>query len=124
MARKAARKKVVSRRRQPDPAFRPAVHGERVKAQRNALGWNLDKLGADSRVHSTTISEVERNKKELTGLSIVRLAAALDVPTDYLLAVRDADFIPVWRAWPDLADEAKLMIAALVKASSKVEKSK
>lgn len=69
-----------------EPLAATRVFGERVRAQRQLLGWTLEQLGDASGLHWTYIGQVERGSRNLSLNNILRLAAALDVNPAVLVA--------------------------------------
>ncbi|HUR52159.1 MAG TPA: helix-turn-helix transcriptional regulator [Mycobacteriales bacterium] len=55
------------------------VLGERVRAQRHALGLSQEGLGDVSGLHWTFIGQVERGRRNISLHNLLRLAAALKV---------------------------------------------
>jgi transcriptional regulator with XRE-family HTH domain len=66
-----------------------AEFGRRVRAQRLKRGWSQERLAQEVGLHMTYVSSVERGERNVTLLSIVRLAQALGVNAGLL--VRDLE---------------------------------
>ena len=63
-----------------------ATMAERLKGLRKERGWTQKELQAMSGVPYTTISRIERgNPRQINTNTLVALADALEVTTDYLL---------------------------------------
>jgi transcriptional regulator with XRE-family HTH domain len=60
--------------------------GERLRALRQARGWSLDRLAAESGVSRAMISKVERGESSPTAVVLGKLSAALQVTMSELLA--------------------------------------
>lgn len=71
----------MARRRKPayfrDPPLQ--VFGKRVRALRLARGWSQEHLAHRAERHSTYVSSIERAERNVTLLTMLRLAEALDV---------------------------------------------
>jgi transcriptional regulator with XRE-family HTH domain len=65
----------------PTPALSPATKtfGERVRAQREALGKSQEQLAADAGLHWTFVGQVERGRRNLSLHNILKLAQALRI---------------------------------------------
>ena len=57
-----------------------------MRAARDARGWTQEDLAAESGLASVQISRIERGKREIRLLTLVRLINALDMPAEELLA--------------------------------------
>lgn len=77
--------------------------GDRVKAERLALGLSQKQLGSMSGLSQTTISDIERGRN-VSSSEIIPLARALKVPADWLADGRD----PKYPHRPDDRDAALL----------------
>lgn len=66
---------------------RIGIRGDRVRAARTALEWSQFELASRSQIHPSAISQVEKGVKELNALSVVALAKAMAVSSDYLLGL-------------------------------------
>ena len=53
--------------------------GARVRVRRTELGWTQEQLAERAGLHFTYVSSVERGERNVTLLTIVRLANALDI---------------------------------------------
>jgi transcriptional regulator with XRE-family HTH domain len=60
--------------------------GERLRTERRARGWPLDRLAAASGVSRAMISKIERGESSPTAVVIGKLSAALEVSVPELLA--------------------------------------
>jgi transcriptional regulator with XRE-family HTH domain len=65
-------------RRRDEPGLQDRF-GERVRTRRLELGWSQERLAEESGFHWTYVSSVERGERNVTLMTIVRLARALDV---------------------------------------------
>lgn len=61
------------------------LFGNRLAALRKELGWSQEKLALDSGVARSYLSGVERGRRNISLLNIVRLATTLDYPAKELL---------------------------------------
>ncbi|MCK6479126.1 MAG: helix-turn-helix domain-containing protein [Planctomycetes bacterium] len=68
------------------------IFGERIRALRLARGWSQEKLAGLADRHLTYVSSIERAERNVTVLTIHRLADALGVDPGVLLT-RDAGHI-------------------------------
>ena len=77
---------MVQRRR----ATRPSREfGRRVRALREERGWSQERLAERAGLHPTYVSSVERGERNVTLLSILRLAGALRAdPGDLVRGMR------------------------------------
>lgn len=67
----------------PFPAA--AVFGQRVRLRRERRGWSQERLAYETGLHDTYIGRIERGHQNLTLLSILRIAAALQLDPGTLL---------------------------------------
>ena len=58
---------------------------ERIKQRRKALNMNQTELAERTGITQTTISAIEKGKNDTTCSVIAKIAAALNVSTDYLI---------------------------------------
>jgi transcriptional regulator with XRE-family HTH domain len=56
-----------------------AEFGRRVRAQRQARGWTLEGLAEQAQLDWTYIGSIERGRRNVSLLNILRLAQALGV---------------------------------------------
>jgi transcriptional regulator with XRE-family HTH domain len=61
------------------------VFGQRLRAQRKEQGWTLRFLAARAGVHWTYLGQVERGERNVSLLTILRVAKALDLDPGVLL---------------------------------------
>ncbi len=59
--------------------------GERIRRLRTAWGWTQNQLGVRAQRHWTFISQTERGERNVTHLSLLSLAAALEVDPGVLV---------------------------------------
>jgi transcriptional regulator with XRE-family HTH domain len=59
--------------------------GIRMKSKREELGWSLRKLGEESKVSASFLSDVENSKAVPSMKKAADIAAALNVPISWLL---------------------------------------
>ena len=71
------------RRARPDVRER---FGDAVRARREGLGLTQEELAGRAGIHRTYLSDVERGGRNLSLVTIERLAAALDVTMSELFA--------------------------------------
>lgn len=72
----------------PDPQNHPEylkLIGLRLRGTRKAKGWGLDALAEESGITKTGLWQIEKGQSEPMAKTLVALANALDVTTDYLL---------------------------------------
>jgi transcriptional regulator with XRE-family HTH domain len=62
----------------------------RVREERLALGWTLDRLSAESAVSRAMISKIERNQCSPTAVLLARLAGAMNLTLTSLMSERGA----------------------------------
>ncbi len=68
----------------------PRFHGERVRALRHRRAISADDLGRKTELSIRHIYRLEGNERpNVWGVTIARLALALDTTTDYLLGLTD-----------------------------------
>ncbi|MGI8912684.1 MAG: helix-turn-helix domain-containing protein [Chloroflexota bacterium] len=65
--------------------------GRRVKELRAARGWSQERLAEESSLHRTYVAQVEVGLRNLSLVSIVRLARALHVPAAAIFGLIDQD---------------------------------
>lgn len=74
------------------PSPRPnIVFGQRLRAVRKERGWTLRFLAARAGVHWTYLGQVERGERNVSLLTILRLAKALSIDPGVLLKGLKAD---------------------------------
>ena len=67
------------------------VFGQRLRAVRKERGWTLRFLAAKAGVHWTYLGQVERGERNVSLLTILRLAKALGIDPGVLLKGLKAD---------------------------------
>jgi transcriptional regulator with XRE-family HTH domain len=67
------------------------VFGQRLRAVRKDRGWTLRFLAAKAGVHWTYLGQVERGERNVSLLTILRLAKALGIDAGVLLKGLRAD---------------------------------
>jgi transcriptional regulator with XRE-family HTH domain len=67
------------------------VFGQRLRAVRKERGWTLRFLAAKAGVHWTYLGQVERGERNVSLLTILRLAKALSIDAGVLLRGLRAD---------------------------------
>jgi transcriptional regulator with XRE-family HTH domain len=65
-----------------------AVFGERLRAERRARGWPIERLAAASGVSRAMISKIERGESSPTAVVLGKLSAAFELSVSELLAPR------------------------------------
>jgi len=75
----------MSNPKNPIDANTLILFGNRLAALRKELGWSQEKLALDSGVARSYLSGVERGRRNISLLNIVRLATTLDYPAKELL---------------------------------------
>ncbi len=68
--------------------------GERVRAQRLALGWSQMRLAEEAGLHFTYVSSIERGERNVSLHNILRLAAALSVDAAVLVGGLQSELPP------------------------------
>jgi len=63
-----------------------AAFGERLRAERHARGWTIERLAAASGVSRAMISKIERGESSPTAVVLGKLSAALELSVSELLA--------------------------------------
>lgn len=58
--------------------------GRRVRRLRRARGWTQDRLSAETGLHRTYISRLERGEQNVTLVSVGKLGVAFDLPLSTL----------------------------------------
>ena len=61
------------------------LFGKRLANVRKDLGWSQEKLALDSGIARSYLSGVERGKRNIALLNIVRLAETLGIPAQELM---------------------------------------
>lgn len=61
------------------------IFGEQLQALRLSKGWSQEKLALVAEIDRTYVSSVERGRRNISLLNILRLAKALGVPASHLL---------------------------------------
>lgn len=61
------------------------LFGKRLASLRKELGWSQEKLALDSGVARSYLSGVERGKRNIALLNIVRLAETMGIPSQELM---------------------------------------
>jgi transcriptional regulator with XRE-family HTH domain len=64
-----------------------AVFGERLRAERRARGWPIERLASASGVSRAMISKIERGESSPTAVVLGKLSAALELSVSELLAL-------------------------------------
>lgn len=60
--------------------------GDAIRARRQALGMSQEALADAARINRTHMGEVERGKRNISFMGVVKLAKALDTKTSDLIA--------------------------------------
>ena len=68
-----------------------AAFGERLRAQRRARGWPIERLAVASGVSRAMISKIERGESSPTAVVLGKLSAALELSVSELLTPGGAD---------------------------------
>jgi transcriptional regulator with XRE-family HTH domain len=68
-----------------------AAFGERLRAQRRARGWPIERLAVASGVSRAMISKIERGESSPTAVVLGKLSAALELSVSELLTPEVAD---------------------------------
>lgn len=64
--------------------------GDRMREVREELGWTLDHLAEKAKISKGFLSEVERNKRDISSEYLLRIADAMGASLDYLLRGAEA----------------------------------
>jgi transcriptional regulator with XRE-family HTH domain len=75
-----------------------AAFGERLRGERRARGWPIERLAAASGVSRAMISKIERGESSPTAVLLGKLSAALELSVSELLAPRASLVVPGGRA--------------------------
>jgi transcriptional regulator with XRE-family HTH domain len=59
--------------------------GDRIREVREGLNWTLEQLAEKSKTSKGFLSEVERNRRDISSEYLVRVANAMGASLDYLL---------------------------------------
>jgi len=62
------------------------ILGERIRTKRNELGLSQERFALESGIHWTYVGQVERGQKNLSLHSLLRIAEALGVTPESLVA--------------------------------------
>lgn len=54
--------------------------GQSVRRERVRLGWSQERLAGEAGLHRTYVSAVERGRRNVSIVAVVRLSRALGVP--------------------------------------------
>jgi len=73
----------MSRTRSEEAALKE--FGRRVRERRESLGWSLEQAGEKCGLHWTYIGQVERHTRNLTLVSILKIARGLKMDAGDLL---------------------------------------
>jgi transcriptional regulator with XRE-family HTH domain len=71
---------------------------ERLRVERDALGWSLGELATRSGVSKATINRIERGEASPTAALLGRLCAGLGITMTALMAAAESSDTIVWRA--------------------------
>jgi transcriptional regulator with XRE-family HTH domain len=71
---------------------------ERIRLEREALGWSLGELATRSGVSKATINRIERCEASPTAALLGRLCAGLGITMTALMAAAESTDTMVWRA--------------------------
>jgi transcriptional regulator with XRE-family HTH domain len=75
---------------EPDAQLLTEV-GQRIRARRAAEGLTLDQLARLSGINGPALSLIETGKRDARLTTLARIAAALRLPLEALLVVREGD---------------------------------
>jgi transcriptional regulator with XRE-family HTH domain len=82
MARKQAKTTIHRKARKPI-----GLRGDRIRLARQAAGITQWELARQTDIYVSAINRAEAGSKDMTGASIVAIAKALGVTSDYLLGL-------------------------------------
>lgn len=69
-----------------------ATIGERIKAEREKVGWSQSKLANEAGVQSSTISQIESGRRKKPSVDVLqRIAKALSITVSHLLGQTEED---------------------------------
>jgi transcriptional regulator with XRE-family HTH domain len=71
----------------------PKNVGDRVKKFRKEKEWTLDQLGRETGLHPSTISQIERGKRNLTLNNLQKVAKGLEVELYQLFLFPDGELV-------------------------------
>jgi transcriptional regulator with XRE-family HTH domain len=63
--------------------------GENVRSTREKIGWSQEVLGFESSVHRTYIGAIERGERNISLLSLRKIAKALDTTLTSLVDIEE-----------------------------------
>lgn len=69
----------------PDESETLVLFGKRLSSVRKELGWSQERLALDSGIARSYLSGVERGKRNIALLNIVRIAETLNIPARDLM---------------------------------------
>lgn len=88
--------------------------GARVRRQRQLLEWTQDRLAREIGVSTSFIGHVERGSRKASLETLVAIANALNVSTDYLLAGSLEGSLPPEQPYPPLNSGRRAKLNELV----------
>jgi transcriptional regulator with XRE-family HTH domain len=65
------------------------LFGHRLRYVRQEKGWSQEKLASECELDRTYIGGVERGERNIALINICKIASALEIPPDKLLAFSD-----------------------------------
>ena len=86
------------------------MRSDRLREQRNKMGYTLEELADRLRIHSRQLSRYEHAESDPTAEVVARMAKELQVTADYLLGVTNTP-TPILLETDLSPDEAKLVTA-------------
>jgi transcriptional regulator with XRE-family HTH domain len=86
-----------------------AAFGERLRAERHARGWPIERLAAASGVSRAMISKIERGESSPTAVVLGKLSAALELSVSELLGPGEAGAGNLAGGQPGAADGTRLV---------------
>lgn len=76
----------MSNPKNPDDVVTLILFGKRLSVLRKELGWSQERLALESGIARSYLSGVERGKRNIALLNIVRLAETLNVPVKEIMS--------------------------------------
>src|SRR5208283_369617 len=98
--------------------------GERIKLIRQSLKWTQDKLAQEAQISKSFLSEIENDKTNVSGDSLLKIANALNTSLDYLMKGENIDegekpkLVEIPSALSDMADARGLSYRSTLKLLS------
>jgi transcriptional regulator with XRE-family HTH domain len=115
-------------RPKPRPSPAPAGFGAKLRKLRKAKDWSQDRLAEEVGIHGRHVGKYEIGRAMPNAQTVVRIADALGVTTDYLLrdgvgddsvartSGLEGEILEKFRAVAGMGDEDKRVVLSLIDA--------